>query len=117
MKSTALLAALLNVSLVAGCGPSEPAKTAPSSPSVETPKACTEEAKVCPDGTAVSRTGPQCEFAPCAGGDGGAASSAAPPGGGREGVMCAQDVKDCPDGSYVSRQPPACAFAPCPGTR
>lgn len=26
---------------------------------------CTEEAKVCPDGTTVGRTGPNCEFAPC----------------------------------------------------
>ena len=30
-------------------------------------KACTEEAKVCPDGTAVGRVGPDCEFAPCPG--------------------------------------------------
>ncbi|MDD5145998.1 MAG: hypothetical protein PHF44_04120 [Candidatus Pacebacteria bacterium] len=29
------------------------------------PVACTEEAKVCPDGSAVSRTGPNCEFAEC----------------------------------------------------
>lgn len=29
------------------------------------PRACTEEAKVCPDGTAVGRTGPNCEFAAC----------------------------------------------------
>ncbi len=28
---------------------------------------CTMEAKVCPDGNAVSRTGPNCEFAPCPG--------------------------------------------------
>jgi len=28
-------------------------------------KACTMEAKICPDGTAVGRTGPNCEFAPC----------------------------------------------------
>ena len=28
-------------------------------------KACTMEAKVCPDGTSVGRTGPNCEFAPC----------------------------------------------------
>lgn len=28
-------------------------------------KACTEEAKVCPDGTIISRTGPNCEFAAC----------------------------------------------------
>lgn len=27
--------------------------------------ACTQEAKICPDGTAVGRTGPNCEFAPC----------------------------------------------------
>lgn len=27
--------------------------------------ACTEEAKICPDGTAVGRIGPDCEFAPC----------------------------------------------------
>ncbi len=28
-------------------------------------KACTEEAKLCPDGSAVGRTGPNCEFSPC----------------------------------------------------
>lgn len=28
-------------------------------------RACTEEAKVCPDGSIVGRTGPNCEFAPC----------------------------------------------------
>ncbi len=27
--------------------------------------ACTEEAKICPDGTGVGRVGPSCEFAPC----------------------------------------------------
>jgi hypothetical protein len=27
--------------------------------------ACTEEAKICPDGSSVVRTGPDCEFAPC----------------------------------------------------
>lgn len=29
------------------------------------PTACTAEAKICPDGTAVGRTGPNCEFAEC----------------------------------------------------
>src|SRR3989344_1956944 len=29
------------------------------------PKACTEEAKLCPDGSGVGRVGPNCEFAPC----------------------------------------------------
>ena len=28
-------------------------------------KACTLEAKICPDGSTVGRTGPNCEFAPC----------------------------------------------------
>lgn len=28
-------------------------------------KACTMEAKICPDGSAVGRTGPNCEFTPC----------------------------------------------------
>jgi putative hemolysin len=32
---------------------------------VAQPKACTEEAMICPDGSAVGRTGPNCEFAPC----------------------------------------------------
>ncbi|MDO9231272.1 MAG: hypothetical protein Q7U36_02180 [bacterium] len=41
-----------------------------NSPTINIPKknkivACTEEAKICPDGSAVSRTAPNCEFAPC----------------------------------------------------
>lgn len=35
------------------------------SPSTLSPRACTEEAKQCPDGSYVGRTGPNCEFAPC----------------------------------------------------
>ena len=31
----------------------------------QTQIACTMEAKLCPDGSAVGRTGPNCEFAPC----------------------------------------------------
>jgi hypothetical protein len=34
-------------------------------PSKPQPKACSTEAKICPDGSAVGRTGPNCEFAPC----------------------------------------------------
>ena len=30
-----------------------------------TPTACTLEAKICPDGSSVGRSGPNCEFAPC----------------------------------------------------
>lgn len=29
------------------------------------PKACTQEAKICPDGSTVGRSGPNCEFSPC----------------------------------------------------
>ncbi|MCU0660518.1 MAG: hypothetical protein MUD00_02815 [Candidatus Pacebacteria bacterium] len=30
-----------------------------------TPVACTMDAKICPDGTAVGRVGPNCDFAAC----------------------------------------------------
>ncbi|SFE98323.1 hypothetical protein SAMN02745121_06366 [Nannocystis exedens] len=44
-------------------------------------KACTMEAKLCPDGSAVGRTGPNCEFAPCPGpaSDAPASDAPAPP--------------------------------------
>lgn len=35
-------------------------------PNTPAPVACTMEAKLCPDGTSVGRTGPNCEFAKCA---------------------------------------------------
>jgi len=31
------------------------------------PRACTEEVKLCPDGSAVGRVAPDCDFAPCPG--------------------------------------------------
>lgn len=37
----------------------------PSLPNNNPGMQCTAEAKICPDGTAVGRTGPQCEFADC----------------------------------------------------
>lgn len=37
-----------------------------SNPDVDTDQvACTQDAKICPDGSAVGRQGPKCEFAPC----------------------------------------------------
>jgi len=63
------------------------------------PAACTEEAKMCPDGSFVSRN-PElgCRFDPCP-----------------EPVACAADVKICEDGSSVSRNPALnCDFDPCP---
>lgn len=34
-------------------------------PNQKAPVACTMEAKLCPDGSYVGRTGPNCEFSPC----------------------------------------------------
>ncbi len=42
------------------------------------PRACTLEAKICPDGSAVGRTGPNCEFTEC---------PANPPEGGGGGIL------------------------------
>ncbi|MCX6823267.1 MAG: hypothetical protein NTX91_04745 [candidate division SR1 bacterium] len=42
-----------------------PVQVTPEQPTE--PKACTMEAKLCPDGSSVGRTGPNCEFAKCPG--------------------------------------------------
>lgn len=36
-----------------------------TSPFIPSQQACTMEAKICPDGSSVGRTGPNCEFSPC----------------------------------------------------
>ena len=70
------------------------------------PVACTDEAMVCPDGSAVGRTGPHCEFAPC---PPVIATSTTP-----APVACTTEAKLCPDGSSVGRIGPKCEFAQCP---
>lgn len=77
------------------------------------PQACTEEAKVCPDGSTVGRTQPNCEFAPCPAVDippisTGAEIPSSP-------QACTMEAKLCADGSAVGRSGPNCEFAPCPG--
>jgi len=62
---------------------------------------CTMEAKLCPDGSAVGRIPPDCEFAEC-------------PVPSPESVGCTKEAKLCPDGSAVGRIPPNCEFAECP---
>jgi hypothetical protein len=90
---------------------------------------CTAEALICPDGSAVGRSGPDCEFAPCPG-EGAECEDEGmqcPDGTvvGREGpdcefaacptvIACTQEAKICPDGSVVARELPNCQFAPCP---
>lgn len=83
--------------------------------------ACTEEARLCPDGSAVGRSGPYCEFAPCSGAlpDRRGIIDAplevpAPTKKGTESRVCTQEVKACPDGSFVGKVGPNCEFAPCP---
>jgi len=73
--------------------------------SVEPPvqRACTDEAKICPDGSAVGRTGPNCEFSPCS-----------TTGTGTTTYECDQDAMTCPDGSTVGRIGADCHFARCP---
>ncbi|MGV8141238.1 MAG: hypothetical protein ACP5NW_02225 [Candidatus Woesearchaeota archaeon] len=53
INSIILFVSIFSILLLVGC----------SVP--EGPKACTEEAKICPDGSAVGRTGPNCEFQEC----------------------------------------------------
>tara|TARA_R110000824_G_scaffold401771_1_gene615863 strand:+ start:512503 stop:513159 length:657 start_codon:yes stop_codon:yes gene_type:complete len=63
MKQLLALATLL---LVVGIG-GFMYRNALERPATDTPQvACTEEAKLCPDGTSVARTGPACEFRACA---------------------------------------------------
>jgi len=78
--------------------------------------ACTEEAKVCSDGSSVSRMGPTCDFPACPG-------EVIPPKSIRPPVVpvtppvaCTMDAKVCPDGSAVGRTAPRCEFAKCPTT-
>jgi hypothetical protein len=69
---------------------------------------CTQDAKLCPDGYGVGRTGPNCEFAPCPGGT--------TPGEKEEGTMpnCSKELKICPDDSGLGPADTSCEFTPCP---
>ncbi len=68
-------------------------------------KGCSKEAKLCADGSTVSRNpAKDCAFDEC------------PKPVIKDAVQCTQDVKQCPDGSYVGRNPAnKCAFSECPG--
>ena len=50
-KIIIVLGLLLTLAILFGC--------------TDSPKACTQEAKLCPDGSAIGRTLPNCEFAKC----------------------------------------------------
>lgn len=62
MKRIATIAFALGVAGAIGC-----AKKDTAHPDDVDATACTEEAKLCPDGSSVGREGPDCEFAACPG--------------------------------------------------
>lgn len=107
MKKLIIPFLLLSI-MLAGCT-SKPGGVAPS----PIAQACTEEAKLCPDGSAVGRTGPNCEFAPCS------TETWSIETWSTTGILypqaCTMEAKLCPDGSSVGRSWPNCEFAPCPG--
>ena len=71
-------------------------------------KACTKEAKTCPNGRTVGRSPKNnCEFDPCQ-------KKLIK----KEPVMCTADVKECPDGSFVGRDHyNNCKFKDCSPTQ
>jgi len=97
---------------------------------VDVVRGCTEEAKECPDGSFVSRTGPNCEFPECPTTNGCPEDLRECPDGTTvaragpdckfpdcdENVACELDARVCPDGTSVGRVPPKCEFQECPKT-
>lgn len=90
---------------------------------------CTEETRVCPGGSLVSRTGPNCDFTRCPSNSTLSRPGIteepfeAPPAPPRQEPVllketttpvCTDVVKLCPDGSFVGRAGKNCEFAPCP---
>ncbi|MFA6526658.1 MAG: DUF333 domain-containing protein [Candidatus Buchananbacteria bacterium] len=73
-----------------------PSASMPTKPCDGVSRNCSQQAKLCPDGSVVGQVGPKCEFASCPGA-----------------VACTMEAKICPDGSSVGRQGPNCEFAPC----
>jgi hypothetical protein len=61
MTASTLRFALALGCLIGACSPNKP----PAPPEPTGGVACTKEAKICPDGSSVGRTGPNCEFAEC----------------------------------------------------
>lgn len=62
MKNILIISLFLSLFFLSACVKEIKKPTTPKSPSSQ---ACTLEAKICPDGSAVGRTETNCEFAPC----------------------------------------------------
>lgn len=77
--------------------------------------ACTMEAKLCPDGSSVGRTGPNCEFAACPQPPSPAHNPSPAPT--PSPIACPQIARACPDGSFVHPQGPNCEIPACPAAQ
>ncbi len=84
------------------------------------PHTCESDAWICPDGSALFRTFPNCAFSQCPiignnttppSVSGSATATPVHPFGGAS--VCTTEAKICPDGSAVGRSGPKCVFAPC----
>lgn len=82
---------------------------------------CSDDIKICSDGSTVRRISPNCEFAACPepflnDNNANRAINVNSPDDDLDGeiIACATDVRSCSDGSYIQRVPPACEFADCP---
>ena len=111
---------LLASSLLVACNAENPTRPPVSGGALM----CTQEAKQCPDGSYVGRSGPNCAFAACP------QTVKRPitpqpvrpyPPIVQEPILqdgddsaCPQDVKQCPDGSFVPRTGASCEFTNCP---
>jgi hypothetical protein len=51
---------ILALAVSTACAAKQPPASSP-----DEAVACTKDAKICPDGTTVGRSGPDCEFDPC----------------------------------------------------
>jgi hypothetical protein len=113
-----LLAGVLLLSACASAPPEGGDGSSSAGSSSSAPVPCTLEAKLCPDGTSVGRTGPDCAFAPC---PGASASSASPARNISDGVITlpyepgAFSVAAAPEPITVQSYIPACnpGFAYC----
>lgn len=102
-KITFTLAAIFSLS--AGCQSAIVTQTPPAKP-----VACTLEAKQCPDGSYVSRSGPDCKFAACPQPQATTTPTSPPP----TGKICPLIALPCPDGSFVKPEGPNCKIPACP---
>jgi hypothetical protein len=77
------------------------------------PRACTKDAKSCPDGSTVGRDGNNnCEFFKCPSLPRNSLKGKLK---GKKEIMCTTDVKECSDGSFVGRDHKNnCKFKACP---